>query len=234
MKRWIYDEFRQTGTDYSDVSEVEKYDEKMSRLRDFKGEAENIKMMLGLDSGMDVVEFGSGTGRVSLEISRWCRHVTAMDVSPAMVNYSSSRAKQSGIKNIEFLNSGFLTFSSEKKFDRAVSQLALHHLPDFWKMAALKKIRSSLRENGKFYLMDVVFSFPEEEYDAVISSWIEKIRKLSGDSAAAEVERHIKDEYSTFDWIMEEMLYRSGFYIEDADYDDMLAVYTCSCSTLND
>ena len=39
---------------------------------------------------------------------------------------------------------------------------------------------------------------------------------------------HVRNEYSTFDWVMEEMLYRAGFDIESADYgENFMAVYVC-------
>jgi putative AdoMet-dependent methyltransferase len=41
-----------------------------------------------------------------------------------------------------------------------------------------------------------------------------------GAEFAAEAETHIRDEYRTFNWIMEEFLNRAGFQIEQAEYMD--------------
>ena len=38
---------------------------------------------------------------------------------------------------------------------------------------------------------------------------------------------HIKEEYSTFDWIIEEMLHKSGFEFDIRHKDDFFAVYYC-------
>lgn len=39
----------------------------------------------------------------------------------------------------------------------------------------------------------------------------------------------IREEYSTFDWIMEELLKRAGFSIDEVDYSDgFMAVYVCT------
>jgi putative AdoMet-dependent methyltransferase len=50
-----------------------------------------------------------------------------------------------------------------------------------------------------------------------------------GEKFAAEVETHIRDEHSTFDWIMEGMLSRAGFRIDQADYvSGFGAAYLCT------
>ena len=49
--------------------------------------------------------------------------------------------------------------------DAVITQLALHHLPDFWKLVALKRISQMLKDGGKLYLRDVVFPSNVEDYD---------------------------------------------------------------------
>ena len=50
-----------------------------------------------------------------------------------------------------------------------------------------------------------------------------------GPEFAAEVESHIRDEYSTYDWVMEEFLARAGFRIDSAGYaDGFTATYLCT------
>jgi putative AdoMet-dependent methyltransferase len=44
---------------------------------------------------------------------------------------------------------------------------------------------------------------------------------------AEEAGIHIKDEYSTFDWIIEEMLHKSVFKFDILHKDDFIAVYYC-------
>ena len=45
----------------------------------------------------------------------------------------------------------------------------------------------------------------------------------------AELEEHVRDEHSTFTWLLEPMISRAGFAIEQADYsaDGMVARYIC-------
>ena len=101
--------------------------------------------------------------------------------------------------------------------------MALHHLPDVWKMVALEKIFSSLKAGGFFYLLDVVFDWgngsPEEYFQRIIESEFEARPNLS---------RHISQEFSTTGWIMTGLLTRAGFIIEsDVQSRGFLRSYCC-------
>jgi hypothetical protein len=40
--------------------------------------------------------------------------------------------------------------------DAVVTTLALHHLPDFWKGMALKRVHGMLKRGGRLYIHDVI------------------------------------------------------------------------------
>lgn len=104
---WLYDETRQIGTDYESRDEVERYDERMSRLRDFDAELDEIAEMTGLAAGQTLIEYGCGTGRIAREAARRCGRVIAIDISPAMLARAEDRARAEGIDNMTFVQSGF-------------------------------------------------------------------------------------------------------------------------------
>ena len=109
-----------------------------------------------------------------------------------------------------------------------MSQIALHHLPDFWKQVALQRIARLLPDGGRFFLRDVVFSLPLERWEKSIGFAVKEIAEKGGEAFRVNFTRHVKSEYSTFDWIMEEMLYRAGFDIAGAEYGDhFIAAYKC-------
>ncbi|MFZ3382377.1 MAG: class I SAM-dependent methyltransferase, partial [Candidatus Methanoperedens sp.] len=56
---------------------------------------------------------------------------------------------------------------------------------------------------------------------------IDTIKEKVGINFAEEAQMHIKEEYSTFDWIIEEMLHKSGFEFEIRHKDDFSAIYYC-------
>lgn len=104
----------------------------------------------------------------------------------------------------------------------------MHHLPDLWKFIALKRIYELLNEGGKFCLRDVVFP-TLDDYFSFFDGIIEKIKSTAGEKIVEEVRIHIKEEYSTLDWIMENLLEKAGFNIETANYfNEFLAVYICT------
>jgi len=229
MKEWFYDEMRQIGTDYESEEEVQKYDERMSRFRNIEAEIAEIMEATGLKDEDTLVEFGCGTGTFALASARICSRVTAVDISPVMLSYAQKKATAAGLSNISFVNAGFLNYEhGGDPADVVVSQLALHHLPDFWKMVTLKKISSMLKTGGRLFLRDIVFSLNMEKYEKSIDYAVGHMRESAGEDTGKNFINHIKSEYSTFDWIMEEMLYRAGLDITMADYrDDFVTVYSC-------
>ena len=55
------------------------------------------------------------------------------------------------------------------------------------------------------------------------------MKEKVGIDFAQEAGMHIKEEYSTFDWIMETLLKKAGFHIDKADYSEgFMAVYICT------
>ena len=105
--------------------------------------------------------------------------------------------------------------------DIVYSRYALHHLPDFWKAMALRRVRTMLRRGGVFRLWDVVYGFDIDKADERIEGWCSPYgEEVEGDWARWELEEHIRDEHSTFTWLLEPMFERTGFTIEAAVYSD--------------
>ena len=113
--------------------------------------------------------------------------------------------------------------------DALVSVAVLHHLPDFWKQVALLRGAAMLKPGGRFFLFDVVFSFPPSAYARHIDGWIEAFRDKAGDEFVGDAQTHIRDEYSTFDWVLRGMLEAAGFRIDSTERRDALsAAYVCT------
>lgn len=225
---WQYDELKQVGVDYTDLNEVEAYDLQMGKLRNIEKEVSSIIKETELLPDHSVLEIGTGTGELAIGLAKNCEKVYAVDISPVMLDFAQSKAAARGIYNIEFNQGGFLTYQHQgQPLDLVVSQLALHHLPDFWKLIALKRINSILTKGGKFYLRDTVYSF-QGNHDNFFGEWIKGIKEAAGDEMAKDVEMAVRDEYSTWDWIMEGLIQRADFLIEKAEYQDgFLATYIC-------
>ncbi len=225
MKDWIYNEFNHVGVDYSKKEAAGIYDDQMETFRDYEEEATVFIDKLGASDPkiLTAIDLGCGTGAFSIHASKHLKKVYAVDVSKEMLKIASSKAELREIENVEFVNSGFLQFQPREEVDVVFSKWAFHHLPDYWKQAALLNINKMLKPGGIFFLADVVFKFDpdfEENIDALIAE--------ASNDFVEEIKMHIREEYSTFDWVLEGLLERAGFSIEKSNTEDcLLSEYFC-------
>ncbi len=70
-------------------------------------------------------------------------------------------------------------------------------------------------------LWDVVYDFAPSEAEERLEAWCATAGdEIEGDWSRAELEEHVRDEHSTFTWILEPMMERAGFAIEAAERSD--------------
>jgi ubiquinone/menaquinone biosynthesis C-methylase UbiE len=215
---WQYNEMIQAGANHADLERARTYDENMLKFRNYTKEAEYLIELLSINQNHAIIDFGCGTGALTMELARKCREVYAIDVSQPMLTILQEKADKERISNIEYINAGYLTYEhQDAPVDIIVTKAAFHHLPDFWKVIALSRMNGMLKENGKLFLSDVVFSFDNGNYEAEINYFLDNIRVNTGENLYQDAILHIKEEFSTFDWIMDEMLKRTGFEIVRKD-----------------
>lgn len=211
---WYYKE-EQIGVDYLDREIAAEYDNKHQQFRNFKVEADDVIDKLDISKNDVVVDFGCGTGGIALNLARYCKKVICVDISESMLAVLKGNADKNNIKNIETHCAGFLSYQHEgRPVDKIVSKVALHHLPDFWKSVALLKMAEILKTGGKLYLFDVVFTFDPKDYERSISDMIKTFQSMGGDPMAAETIIHLRDEYSTYDWVMDGLFEKTGFNVD--------------------
>jgi ubiquinone/menaquinone biosynthesis C-methylase UbiE len=225
---WQYHEPDHPGADFDALAEF--YDQDMQKHRDIQREIAEILDFLDLSADQSVLEIGAGTGEFALAAARQCRKVYAVDLSPGMLRYAEKKAALRAISNVEFLQGGFLTYQHQgTPLDAVVTQIALHHLPDFWKQIALLRIFDMLKDGGKFCLRDVVYSFDPRDQEKFFSDFISKASMKLSPDGTARLTDHIRKEYSTMDWIMQGMIERAGFEITRLDHDHgFFGLYLCT------
>jgi ubiquinone/menaquinone biosynthesis C-methylase UbiE len=223
--RELFDELARAGHEHLDPAYVAAYDRKAEFDVDAADEVRLLRR-LGIDESSTLVDLGAGTGTLALAAAKTCRRVVAVDVSPAMVAATGEKVAQAGASNVECVQAGFLSYEHRgAPADVVYSRNALHHLPDFWKAVAIQRIASMLRSGGIFRLRDIVFAFEAGEAERFVGNWLENAGKWT----RAELEEHLRDEHSTFTWLLERMLDRAGFDIVEAEYDSrrVFAHYVC-------
>ena len=102
-----------------------------------------------------LLEVGCGTGQDSLYFQQEGLEVTAVDLSPAMVEHTRAKGIEASVRDVLAL--GF----PESTFDAVYSLNTLLHVPNAHLDAALAAIRAVLTPGGLFYLG--VYGGEEEE-----------------------------------------------------------------------
>ena len=226
---WWLDETIHAGREHFDADHTRRYDAKEDARA-----AEEVSLLqdLGvLNAGCSVVDLGAGTGQFTLAAAEVCERVVAVDVSPLMLERLAEKAELRAGRNVEVAQAGFLTYRhSGPPPDLVYSRYALHHLPDFWKAIALGRLADMLRTGGVLRLWDVVYSFEPRDAERQIDAWIDETVAADVERSwtRAELAEHVRDEHSTFTWLLEPMIERGGFDILEADYTaSVFARYVC-------
>jgi SAM-dependent methyltransferase len=228
-KGWWLDEAAYAGRENLDIEHVARYDTKTG---DF-GIAEELALLgeFGLGVESTLVDFGAGTGTFALAAAATCGRVIAVDPSPVMRSALSEKIVRAGMENIECVEGGFLSYAPAAPVDVVYSRNALHHLPDFWKVVALQRIAEMLRPGGVLRLRDVVYNFEPSEIDARLETWLATASgTVECGWTVEELHEHVRDEHSTFTWLLEPMLERAGLRISAVSYSEsgIYARYVCT------
>lgn len=107
----------------------------------------------------EVVDLGAGTGLLALSLAPLVRTVTAVDSSPAMLDLLVEKAGQAQLANITPVLADLRCLPlADESVSLAVSNYALHHLPDDAKELALSEIRRVLVPGGRVVVCDMMFA----------------------------------------------------------------------------
>jgi SAM-dependent methyltransferase len=208
---WYPVEREHAGPEHLDADYVAGYDAK-TRL-DLE-DALGLLRRQGLGNGTTLLDLGCGTGLLAAAAASEAGRVVGVDPSPAMLEVARRRCGA-----VEWVEGGFLTYEHEGDPPQLVhSRNALHHLPDFWKGVALSRIRTLLAPGGILVLRDLVYDFEPADADRRIEEWLAGAAPTSAEGwTRAELETHVRNEHSTFAWLLESLLEHAGFEIIERD-----------------
>ena len=207
---WYYNQRRRIGLDTAVASIYDQKDDADLRAR-------AALSMLGVKPGWRVADIGCGNGVLACEAALMGAEVDAVDISPAMLAlaevYTSDRKAR-----VRTQSAGLLSFAYQpSSYDLIVSEFTLHHLPDFWKAVALARIFAALKPGANFYLRDIVYVRTPDGTERDVDEWAE-FSISNHDFNRDSIVTHMRDEHSTFGWVIERMLTDAGFELTSADY----------------
>lgn len=224
---WFPDELAHAGHEHLDSTYVPTYD---AKAQTDPAEDLGILRRYGFGAETTLIDLGAGTGTFALAAAAECRQVMAVDVSPVMLRAMQEKAKAAHLSNLVTVQAGFLSYDhSGGPVDLVYSRHALHHLPDFWKAVALVRIARLLKPGGLLFLRDLVYDLQPGEIETAMEEWFAHAAPTPDVGwTRAELEEHVREEYSPFSWVLEPMLERCGFRIEEVERGGHLyAAYVC-------
>lgn len=99
-----------------------------------------------------LIDYGSGTGLISLELSDLVASILLVDSSKQMLEVAKAKISHKGITNSKVLYSDFTQETPELKADIVLMSLVLLHIPDTKKI--LQELFNILSNGGKLIIID--------------------------------------------------------------------------------
>lgn len=102
----------------------------------------------------DALDFGCGTGLLTLELSRRCQRVTGLDFSPGMLAGLDAKIEAAGLENVATILADLAAGDPlPGRYDLVASAMALHHVADL--SAVLARLFEAANKGGLLALADL-------------------------------------------------------------------------------
>lgn len=103
---------------------------------------------------LEVMEFGCGTGLISLNLKKKISEGLMVDSSSEMIKELEQKLVNRNITNIKTYTGDILESDFDQKFDVIYSSMVMHHIKDF--QSVIQKLVSYLKTNGKLIIVDLL------------------------------------------------------------------------------
>lgn len=133
--------------------EAATWDDNPMRVAMAQNVASAMLLAIPVKHDMTVIDFGCGTGLISLALQSSFSQITGIDTSQGMVDVLNNKIKTADINNIEVLCLDITQSTPDIKADVIVSSMALHHVEDVDSL--LKTFTAMLNPGGYLALADL-------------------------------------------------------------------------------
>jgi ubiquinone/menaquinone biosynthesis C-methylase UbiE len=130
------------------------WDSNPARVELARGVTEAIRKAVPITADMEILDFGSGTGLLTLGLLPYGARVTAVDASDEMLRVLADKLKSLGIGNVRTRHCDIGKEPlPESEYSLVVSSMVLHHILDVPRTLSL--LRRCLRAGGWIALADL-------------------------------------------------------------------------------
>ncbi|MEQ2525110.1 class I SAM-dependent methyltransferase [Robertmurraya yapensis] len=132
--------------------ELAKRYDTAERMEIAKVIVQEVRPELENSKSKSLIDYGSGTGLVSLELSDLLESILLVDSSEQMLKVAEAKISQRGLTNVKVLHSDFSQETPELKADIVLMSLVLLHIPETTKI--LQELFNILNDGGKLIIID--------------------------------------------------------------------------------
>ena len=128
-------------------------------------------LLLRILPSITVADLGAGEGLLSELLARRCKKVIAVDNSEKIVEFGAAKAKNNGLKNLEFRQGDLQNPPIEaNSVDLVILSQALHHAAD--PAAALRSAHKILKPEGQILILDLLKHSFEKAHELYGDRWL--------------------------------------------------------------
>ena len=136
--------------------------------------SQNVEKKSGFDSGtseLEIIDLGCGDGTLTVEMAKFAKHVTGVDINPDILAMARQRSDRLGLQNVSFLveDASNLSLSSES-LDVVFFSQSLHHLENPQK--GLHEAARILRPGGQVLVMELASHQEEWVLEKLGHKWL--------------------------------------------------------------
>ncbi len=155
-------------------------------------DAEEWISRLALGPASTVLDLGCGEAKVLTALSGAVARGIGIDASPAMLRAGRRHASEQRAATVELVRSDFRRLPlSDASCDAALSNAALHHVPNAGKRHCLEELARVLRPGALFHLRDDAFNFDPQDLERLRPRIYEEFEREFGPAGWAFLRDHL-------------------------------------------